>query len=710
MNEQNSDSLSFASLALALANDYTVLYVINSANDSYVEYSISGTEKELVKASEGKDFYADTRKNCRIQVWTDDQEYFLDAFKKENVIKALENGLSFSLTYRLNINGVPRYFFLKTIRSNDSDIVIGVRDIDVQKRKELKDAEASRTYLEIASSLASLFEVIYHVDMETGHFFVYNSGKSCSGFDFRKEGDNFFENTMADLQNVVHPDDRDYVMHEFKKEVLSQNISDSGSISITYRQICKDQIQYMNVLAFRQKKDSERVVIGVRNVTAQKKQEIKNRVYAHIAGALASRYEVIYYIDIDTDEYTIYSASEKYSELGTTIKGDDFFRDCVSDVKKYIHPDDADIILNHLQKEKLIESLRQKDSMSLTYRQLLDGRQQYMNMTLVTPENDPHHIIMGVSNIDADVRHELSIKAESQTFKDISIALAKRYEVIYHVNIITDEFYEYSASEKYSKLEIGARGKDFFRLTQENMTRDIYPEDLPMMSISMQKNNLIESLTKFGKTLLNYRLMIDGRAQYVSLYAVRPDEDSEHIIIAVSNVDDAKRMEIAYHNAVDMANKDALTGLKNKRAYVHAETELDELISNSENPAFAVVVCDLNGLKQINDTLGHKAGDEFIKKGCSIICNTFKHSPVFRIGGDEFAVILKGHDYENRYSLMGSLHDSLQTHRRNRMLILAAGISEFVPYKDMRVQDVFERADNLMYADKEICKAEMSVQ
>ncbi|MBR0141666.1 MAG: hypothetical protein IJM19_05420, partial [Ruminococcus sp.] len=135
MNEQNSDSLSFASLALALANDYTVLYVINSANDSYVEYSISGTEKKLVKASEGKDFYADTRKNCRIQVWTDDQEYFLDAFKKENVIKALETGLSFSLTYRLNINGVPRYFFLKTIRANDSDIVIGVRDIDVQKRK-----------------------------------------------------------------------------------------------------------------------------------------------------------------------------------------------------------------------------------------------------------------------------------------------------------------------------------------------------------------------------------------------------------------------------------------------------------------------------------------------------------------------------------------------------------------------------------------------
>ena len=148
-----------------------------------------------------------------------------------------------------------------------------------------------------------------------------------------------------------------------------------------------------------------------------------------------------------------------------------------------------------------------------------------------------------------------------------------------------------------------------------------------------------------------------------------------------------------------------MTGVKNKRAYVHAVIELDEQIKDSQNEPFAVVVCDVNGLKQVNDTQGHKAGDEFIRKACSVICNTFKHSPVFRIGGDEFAVILKNQDYQNRTALMQQLADVLEEQKQNHLLLLAAGFSEFQPEKDIRVQDVFERADSLMYLNKKQCKA-----
>jgi len=59
-----------------------------------------------------------------------------------------------------------------------------------------------------------------------------------------------------------------------------------------------------------------------------------------------------------------------------------------------------------------------------------------------------------------------------------------------------------------------------------------------------------------------------------------------------------------------------------------------------EAPEFGVIGCDVNGLKKINDTLGHKAGDEYICAACKMLCEYFKHSPVFRIGGDEFVVIL----------------------------------------------------------------------
>ena len=704
MKNPDSESLSFASLALALAGDYRNLFVIDAENDSYIEYS-RGAEEQLVQVNHGENFFKDVRRDSLEQVWCDDQQLFLNTFKKDSVVKSLENGQSFSLTYRLNIEGTPRYFFLKTIRANNRNIIIGVQDIDAQKRKELEAEKASRTYSEIAKSLASLFEVIYHIDIETGHYSEYSASESYAKLGFKRSGENFFERARKDVQSVIHPDDCTYVMNQLKRNNLLKRIRSSGSVSITYRQVLDGEIHFMNLLAFRQKDDAEHIVIGVRNIDEQKKQESERKTYSHIAGALASRYEVIYYVDMDSNEYTQYSASDEYSKLGTAKQGADFFLDAFEDIKKYIHPDDMHYIIFQLGKQQLTQNLKKTGSVTLSYRQTLDGRYQYMNMVIVNPKNDPCHIVIGVFNTDALVRHEQSIRAENQTFSDISMALAHKYEIIYHVNVVTNEYVEYTASEQYAKLKSGAKGENFFKDTQENIKHDIYFEDIPMMSVSMQKDNLLNSLSSFGKTLLNYRLLVDGKPQYASLYAVRPQEDSEHIIIAVANVDSAKRMELAYQNAIDMANKDALTGVKNKRAYVQAEVELDEQIETSAGTEFAVVICDVNGLKQVNDNQGHKAGDEFIRKACSIICNTFKHSPVFRIGGDEFAVILKGQDYQNRKVLMNQLHDFLQDNKKDGMELLASGISDFKPSKDIRVQDVFERADSLMYEDKKICKS-----
>ena len=153
-----------------------------------------------------------------------------------------------------------------------------------------------------------------------------------------------------------------------------------------------------------------------------------------------------------------------------------------------------------------------------------------------------------------------------------------------------------------------------------------------------------------------------------------------------------------------MTNKDVMTGVKNKRAYAQIEAEIDEENKNGVQKPLAVVICDLNGLKQVNDTLGHSAGDEFISSTCAIICDVFCHSPVFRIGGDEFAVILQERDYDHRDTLAARLAAALDEHKHMGIRPLAFGISDYEPKTDMRVQDVFERADKLMYEDKKRCK------
>ena len=152
--------------------------------------------------------------------------------------------------------------------------------------------------------------------------------------------------------------------------------------------------------------------------------------------------------------------------------------------------------------------------------------------------------------------------------------------------------------------------------------------------------------------------------------------------------------------AQQIANRDPLTGVKSKHAYVTREAELNEQIAAGSLAELAVVVCDVNDLKLVNDTLGHKAGDEHIRQACRIICQLFKHSPVFRIGGDEFVVLLQGSDYESRSDIMAALDAQSVANKADGGPVVAAGLSEFAAGSDARVQEVLDRADSLMYQRK----------
>ena len=153
------------------------------------------------------------------------------------------------------------------------------------------------------------------------------------------------------------------------------------------------------------------------------------------------------------------------------------------------------------------------------------------------------------------------------------------------------------------------------------------------------------------------------------------------------------------------AYQDGLTGVKSKHAYLEMEQQLDKELSGDTHADFAVVVCDVNGLKKINDTQGHKAGDEYIRRACKMICDIFSHSPVYRIGGDEFAVILTGRDYENRIWLMHELHKLSSDHIGTQQAIVSGGMAEYIPGRDHHLHEIFARADEAMYEEKTLLKS-----
>lgn len=161
---------------------------------------------------------------------------------------------------------------------------------------------------------------------------------------------------------------------------------------------------------------------------------------------------------------------------------------------------------------------------------------------------------------------------------------------------------------------------------------------------------------------------------------------------------------------MDLANKDALTGIRNRTAYEKEIQKLEWELSDG-NTNFGIVMIDLNFLKRINDTYGHEQGNTAIKKLCFIVCHVFEHSPVFRIGGDEFVAILKNEDYENRDELVEEFRAQLEVLQNDdnaepwEKISAAIGIAVFEKDRDASVDNVFKRADQLMYENKKDMKA-----
>ena len=153
-----------------------------------------------------------------------------------------------------------------------------------------------------------------------------------------------------------------------------------------------------------------------------------------------------------------------------------------------------------------------------------------------------------------------------------------------------------------------------------------------------------------------------------------------------------------------LAYTDSLTQVKSKHAYEEMKGRIDREIKDEETEGFAVAICDLNDTKRINDNFGHQAGDKYIREGCSLICGIFKCSPVFRIGGDEFAVILEGADFDNRNDLLSDLNKRVEENIGTGKVVVSIGMADYLPGRDASFQSVFKRADGEMYRRKKELK------
>ena len=282
------------------------------------------------------------------------------------------------------------------------------------------------SYMNIARALAADFFALYYVNLEDETFTEFRSDASEGDLAVERRGENFFEESRKDALEFIDERDRKYFRFKFTKENVIRSMDEHESFILTYRLLIDGVPTYVNMKAVRMRSDSKHIIIGVNNVDSQVRQKMaldrhleEQATYARIA-ALTGDYICIYTVDPETEEYTEFSASKSYEELGLPKKGKDFFGQSIEDAHRTMYSSDAEKFEKVFTKENILSEIRNSGIFSMTYRLKLEGKPTYVNLRAgLVEEKDGPQLIVGILNTDAQVRRELEQNTDTQNLSDM---------------------------------------------------------------------------------------------------------------------------------------------------------------------------------------------------------------------------------------------------------------------------------------------------
>lgn len=153
---------------------------------------------------------------------------------------------------------------------------------------------------------------------------------------------------------------------------------------------------------------------------------------------------------------------------------------------------------------------------------------------------------------------------------------------------------------------------------------------------------------------------------------------------------------------LSLAYCDGLTGLKNRTSFEEMMSKLNEHLE-FEN-SLHMIILDINNLKRINDTFGHKEGDRLITEGAEILNRTLgRLGEIYRIGGDEFSIIVRNLDEHTINNVISELFEEIDQYNQTAVpfkMSIAYGMASFKKGSDKDLNSVFVRADKAMYHNK----------
>ena len=361
-----------------------------------------------------------------------------------------------------------------------------------------------------------------------------NDGKARyirSNQSYREFVRRFFDADISDFLFSLNRTDIENVCSVFAKAVtqscengnrifFDDKMTDGSTVHSSVRRLSKNPVT-----------GSVAVAVAVLSVS----EPDDSATYAEIAGSLAADYYNIYLIDLDTNDYIEYFRKTDSDEMRLERHGGDFFESARRDTMTRIYQEDRERFLSLFTRENVLRTIDEQGIFTTLYRLIDSGDPQYVNMK-ITRMHGSNRLILGVSNVDAAMRrnaHYEALKKERETLIRM-MALSDGYVALYTVDLKTEHFIEFSASDDVASIGVAQEGDDFFQQSFVNAESYCYAEDLQGFREQFTRENVLQLIQENGSFSISYRLMIHDEPKQVTLKAVLlKNEDTEKLLIGV---------------------------------------------------------------------------------------------------------------------------------------------------------------------------------
>lgn len=697
-NKQNQQ------LVNVLAKEYSSVYVVNLTKNTLSIISISDRIYQYHKDNidEAKPYSETVKIFAEKGTYKKDKELFVKALSINNILKQLQKKNSFTTIYRNEMN---EYCEIKCVKFGDweeeKQIVLGVAIKDKEIRKTLqyeKKLQREKEKVIIASNAKSEFFARMSHDIRTPLSGVIGMTELA-----KKNIDNPFQVKYC-LDKITNASNH---LINLVSDILDLSHINSNKVQIDYKP--------MNIRSF-----ADGCISLINGQLVNRKinfhPEFENYQHPFVLGDERHLRQAIINILGNAIKYTddggyIYFRVQELSYGNTTVT----YRIEVEDTGIGIDPNYIEHIWDSFSRGQPSSRTEYEGSglgmpIAKSFVEAMGGTisvRSKLNVgsvfTIDIPFTIDNTTVANKLNLTSNAKHQLM---------GIKILLAEDNEM-------NRESEEELLNYEGAIVTVAHNGKEAVDIFANS---EINSFDAILMDITMPVLDGLEAT----RQIRNLKRSDASGTPIIAISANAFDEDVRKSTEAGMNAHLTKPLEIAQiiktllhciklrsmdqaerlKNALSQITKDPLTKVNNRNAFnTYMENNLQKALNNNEKLNFGIIVCDVNNLKNTNDTLGHKVGDSLIINGCKKICNIFKHSPVYRVGGDEFAIILQNEDFENRFSLLNDFQKDMISNINNPdEITIASGLAVYDPLLDKNVNDVFVRADAEMYKEKKRMK------